>query len=250
MNIFNYSLRFKINSSIFSSVKRSSTLCCKISVVHNKPTFLSTKQSSVQWLSDRCFMKKALGLKPVYDSYDKKAAKDRVSPTEYELIYHGPGETYARYLSGITVAAMIFLPTIFISTYVYTWFSHGEIDMKTFLELMLLPNSALEIMIMVPTLLLLKFASLSFISKYVLRIYKHNSKSQYICMYINPFLPWNNISCKFDRAYKLPDGKLIIVPWYKEYHKLAGYKSIILKERFRRPIDYDRMLGIEQKMDK
>lgn len=249
MNMFNYSLRCKINSSIFSSVKRSSTLCYNISVIHNKHTFLFTKQSSVQLLSDRCFMKKAMGLKPVYDSYDKKASKDRVSPTEYELIYHGTGETYVRYLSGITVGAMIILPTVFISTYVYILFSHGEIDMKTFLEFMLLPNSSLEIMIMVPTLFLLKFASFSFISKFVLRIYKHNSKSEYICVYVNPFLPWNNITCKFDRAFKLPDSKLIFVPWYREYHKLAGYKSIVLKEKFRRPVDYDRMIGTEKTID-
>lgn len=245
MNIFNYSLRCKVNSSIFSSVKRSSTLCYNISVIHNKHTFLSTNQASVQLLFDRCFMKK-MGLNPVYDSYNKKAAKDRVSPTQYELIYHGTGENYVRYLSGITVAAMVILPTIFISSYVYIFFSHGEIDMKTFLELMLLPHTTLEIMIMVPTLILLKLASFSFISKYVLRIYKHQTKSQYVCVYVNPFLPWNNITCNFDRAFKLPDSKLVFIPWSREYHKLAGYKSIVLKERFRRPIDYERMLGIEK----
>lgn len=102
---------------------------------------------------------------------------------------------------------------------------------------------------MLSVLFTLKITSYSFISKYVLRIYRHNTKRQYVGVFIHPILPWKNMTYTFDKAIKLPDGKFTLVPWYKEYYKLAGNKAIVLRERFRRPIDYDRMIGLEKTMD-
>jgi len=192
---------------------------------------------------------KKMGLKPIYDVFDKKAAKDNVSKENYTLVYNGIAETYVRCLSGLVVAIIIIAPTIFVSAYIYLCYSEGNIDLKTYFNILLIPHTSLELLIMLPTLFLLKVASYSFISKYVLRIYKHNSKTQYIGVYINPVFPWKNITCQFNQAIKLPDGKNFIVPWHKEYYRISGYKSIILKERFRRPIDYDRMIGLKKSMD-
>ncbi|KAL5244398.1 hypothetical protein ACI65C_011808 [Semiaphis heraclei] len=130
---------------------------------------LPSNQLSGYLVPDRCFMKK-MGLKPIYDVYNKKAAQDRVSPSEYELIYNGTGE-------------------------------------------------------------------------------RHNTKRQYVGVYINPILPWKNITCTFETAIKLPDSINVFIPWHKEYYRLAGHKSIILRERFKRPIDYDRMLGLVKALD-
>lgn len=250
MNILNYCLRSKVDTLIFSTIKRSCSTYYRASVLNDKHTcLLNTSQSPIlQFVPNRCFMKK-MGLKPMYDAYNKKAAKDQVSPTEYTLIYNSTGETYVRYLSGIVVAVIILVPSIFVGVYLYILFTEGKIDLKTYLEILLIPHTTLELMIMIPTLFFLKLASYSFISKYVLRIYRHNTKTQHIGVYINPFVPWKNILCQFEKAEKLPDSKYVFIPWYKEYHKLSGYKSIILKDRFRRPIDYDRMLGIASSMD-
>jgi len=192
---------------------------------------------------------KKMGLKPRYDVYDKKALKDQVSPTEYELIYIGHGEKYVRMLSGIVITAMVLLPSFFVIGYVYLLITEGPIDLKTYFKILLIPHTFFELAFMIVTLFCLKMASYSFISKYVLRIYKHNIKTQYIGVFINPFLPWKNIMHTFDVAVKLPNGINYLLPWNKEYHKLAGYKSIVLKERFRRPVDYDRMIGKIKAMD-
>jgi len=192
---------------------------------------------------------KKTGLKPGYDVYNKKAAKDKVSPTEYELVYIGNGEKYVRMLSGIVVVAMIFVPSVFIFGYVYLLFTEESIDLLTYYNILLIPHTSFELIILMTTLFCLKIASYSFISKFVLRIYKHTTKTQYVGVFINPLLPWKNITCTFDKAIKLPDGINFLIPWHKEYHRLAGYKSIILKERFRRPIDYDRMIGKIKTMD-
>lgn len=238
-----------MDSLIFSSMKRSYAAYHRCSVVHNKhSSLLSADRFPVQSASNRCFMKK-MGLKPGYDVYNKKAAKDKVSPTEYELVYIGNGEKYVRMLSGVLIAAIIFVPSLFIIGYVYLFFTEESIDLKTYYNVMLIPHTSFELMILLTTLFCLKIASYSFISKFVLRIYKHNTKTQYVGVFINPVLPWKNITCTFDRAIKLPDGKNVLIPWHKEYYKLAGYKSIVLKERFRRPIDYDRMLGKMKTMD-
>lgn len=246
MNILNC-LRSRVDYSIVSSVKRSYTMCYRASVIHNKHS-LSSNQLPVQVIPNRCFMKK-MGLKPIYDMYNKKAAKDGISSTEYELLYQGTGEVYVRWLSGIVVVAMAIVPSVFIFSYLYIVFTEGKIDLKTYLDFMFIPNSLLELAFMLPSLFLLKLASYSFISKYVLRIYRHNSRNQYVSVYIHPVLPWKNITCSFDKAIKLPNGKNFLVPWHKEYYRLAGYKSIVLKERFRRPVDYDRMLGLVKTMD-
>lgn len=246
MNILNC-LRSRVDSSIISSVKRSYTMCYQASVIHNKHMLLSSKLT-VQVLPKRCFMKK-MGLKPTYDIYNKKAAKDGVSPTEYVLLYQGTGEVYVRWLSGIVVVAMMVLPSVFIFSYLYLVFTEEKINLETYLDFMFIPHSALQLAVMLPTLFLLKLASYSFISKYVLRIYRHNAREQYVSVYINPVLPWKNVTCSFEQAIKLPDGKNFLIPWHKEYYRLAGYKSIVLKERFRRPIDYDRMLGLVKTMD-
>lgn len=249
MNILNYCLRNKVDA-VISTIKRPCSAYYRASVLHNKNTcLLSTSQPAIlQSIPNRCFMKK-MGLNPIYDVYNKKAAKDQVLSTEYTLIYNGIGESYVRYLSGIVVAVIILIPSVSIGTYLYLLLTEGKIDFKTYLEILLIPHSALELMIMIPTLFLLKLAAYSFISKYVLRIYRHNTKTQHIGVYINPFLPWKNISCRFERAEKLPESKFVFIPWYKEYYKLGGYKSIILRERFRRPIDYDRMLGTVKSID-
>lgn len=248
MNILNYYHRSRVNTLIFSTVQRACTICYRSSVIHNKSTLLSVDQSPMQFVSNRFFMKK-IGLKPMYDIYNKKAAKDNISPTEYALIYNGTGEKYVRSLSGIVIVAMIIVPTVLIGTYIYILFTRGQIDLRTYLNILFIPNSILETAIMLFILFSMKLVSYSFISKYVLRIYKHNTKSQYIGVFINPFLPWKNITCTFEKGIKLPNGKIFIVPWYKEYYKIAGNKSIILKDRFRRPIDYDRMLGIDKAWD-
>uniref|UniRef100_A0A2S2P2V7 Transmembrane protein n=1 Tax=Schizaphis graminum TaxID=13262 RepID=A0A2S2P2V7_SCHGA len=244
MYIFNCCLRSRVNSSILSSMKRSYTLHSRISIIHNNRTLLPINRLPGGLVPDRCFMKK-MGEKPVYQVYNKKAAQDRVSPTEYELIYNGTGETYARCLSGMVIAAIIVLPSTFIGAYLYILITEGNIDLQTYLDIMLIPNSTLELMIMIPVLLLLKIVSYSFISKYVLRIYKHNTKRQYVGVYINPILPWKNLTCTFETAIKLPDSINVFIPWHKEYYRLAGHKSIILRERFKRPIDYDKMLGLD-----
>lgn len=247
MNILNC-LRLKINSSIICSVKMSHTMCYRASVIHKKHSLLSSHHLPVQVVSNRCFMKK-MGLKPMYDMYNKKAAKDGVSPTEYVLIYQGTGDVYVRWLSGMVIVAIIVLPSVFLFTYLYAMVTTKKIDLQTYLDLMFVPHSGLELAFMIPTIFLLKLASYSFISKYVLRIYRHNVREQYISVYINPFLPWKNITCSFEKAIKLPNSKMFIIPWHKDYYRIAGYKSIILKERFRRPIDYERMLGLVKTLD-
>ncbi|XP_022172393.1 uncharacterized protein LOC111035178 [Myzus persicae] len=248
MYIFNYCLRSRVNSSIFSSVKRSYTLHLRTSVIHNNRMLLPVNRLPGYLVPDRCFMKK-MGMKPIYEVYNKKAAQDRVSPSEYELIYNGTGETYARCLSGIVIAAIVVLPSTFIIAYFYILLTEGKIDLQTYLDILLIPNSTFELMIMIPTLFLLKIVSYNFISKYVLRIYRHNTKRQYVGVYINPILPWKNITCTFETAIKLPDSINVFIPWHKEYYRLAGHKSIVLRERFKRPIDYDRMLGLVKALD-
>lgn len=249
MNILNYCLRNKVNA-VFSTIKRSCSMYYRAPVLHVKHTcLLFTSQPVIlQSVPNRCFMKK-MGLNPIYDVYSKKAAKDQVLSTEYTLIYNGIGERYVRYLSGVVVAIIILIPLVLIGAYLYILLTEGKIDLKTYLEILLIPHSTVELMIMIPTLFLLKLASYSFISKYVLRIYRHNTKTQHIGIYINPLLPWKNISCPFERAEKLPESKNVFIPWHKEYYRLGGYKSIILRERFRRPIDYDRMLGVVNSID-
>lgn len=185
----------------------------------------------------------------MYDVYDKKAAKDNISPAEYTLIYNGTGETYVRWLSGILIATIVVMPTVFATAYVYMWYTEGCIEFKTFLEILFLSHTQLEVYVMLGALVFLKLGSHSFISKYVLRIYKHNIKNRYIGVYINPILPWKSVTCPFDKATKLPNGWNFLAPWYTEYYKLAGNKSIVLRERFRRPIDYDRMVGIRNTKD-
>lgn len=249
MYIFNYCLRSRVNSSILSTMKRSYTLFSRTSIVHNNRTLLPINRLPGYLMPERCFMKK-MGEKPAYNVYNKKATQDRVSPTEYELIYNGTGETYARLLSGMVIAAIIVLPSTFIITYLYVLFTEGKIDLQTYLDILLLPNSTWELLIMIPVLFLLKIVSYNFISKYVVRIYKHNAKKQYVGVYINPVLPWKNITCTFETAIKLPDSINVFVPWHKEYYRLAGHKSIVLRERFKRPIDYDRMIGLVKTLDK
>jgi hypothetical protein len=229
-------------------MKRSYTLHSRTSIIYNNRTLLPINRLPGSLVPDRCFMKK-MGEKPVYQVYNKKAAQDRVSPTEYELIYNGTGETYARCLSGMVIAAIIVLPSTFIGAYLYILFTVGKIDLQTYLDIMLIPNSTLELMIMIPVLLLLKIVSYNFISKYVLRIYKHNTNRQYVGVYINPILPWKNLTCTFETAIKLPDSINVFIPWHKEYYRLAGHKSIVLRERFKRPIDYDKMLGLVKELD-
>lgn len=248
MNVLNCCLRSRIiNSSIISSLQRpyATTVYYGASVIR-----LSADRSSVRTVlsNRRCFMKK-MGLDPKYNVYDKKAAQDHVSPAEYELVYQGTGEKYVRWLSGMVVVALTIVPTVFVLSYAYLAYTEGQIDFKTYLNLLFLPGSAFEVVVLLSVLFVMKIASYSFISKYVLRIYRHNSNAEYVGVYINPFVPWKNVTCRFDRAVKLPDGKIFIVPWHKEYYRLAGHKSIILKERFRRPIDYDRMLGLEKTLD-
>ncbi|NP_001288020.1 uncharacterized protein LOC103311794 [Acyrthosiphon pisum] len=245
MYIFNYCLRSRINSSIFSSVKRSYTLHLRTSLIHNNRMLLPANQFPGYLVPDRCFMKK-MG---IYEVYNKKAVQDRVSPSEYELIYNGTGEMYARWLSGIVIAAIIVLPSTFIIAYFYILFTEGKIDLQTYLDILLIPNSTFELMIMIPVLFLMKIVSYNFISKYVLRIYRHNTKRQYVGVYINPILPWKNITCTFETAIKLPDSINVFIPWHKEYYRLAGHKSIVLRERFKRPVDYDRMLGLVKTLD-
>lgn len=250
MQFLNNCHRRKVDFLLLSMMKRSNTACYRTPVLHRKHTLLSTAKPTYipRSVPSRCFMKK-MGLKPMYDVYNKKAAKDQVSPAEYTLIYGGTGELYVRYLSGAVMAALIAVPSIFVVAYLYIVFTEGKIDLKTYLKILSIPHSSLELMVMIPTLFLLKIASYCFVSKYVLRIYRHNSKSQYVGVFINPVLPWKNVTCLFDKAIKLPDGKNFLIPWHKEYYRLAGYKSIILRERFRRPIDYERMLGTEIAMD-
>lgn len=251
MNLLNYCLRSKIDVSLLSTLKkRSYAMFYQTSVFHCTRTVLLSAEPTyvIRSVPSRCFMKK-MGLNPMYDVYNKKAAKDRLSPTEYTLIYSGTGELYVRYLCGAVMAALITVPSVFVLAYFYILFTERKIDLNTYLEVLAIPHSSLELMVMIPSLFLLKIASYSFISKYVLRIYRHNTKSQYVGVYVNPVLPWKNITCQFDTATKLPDGKNFLVPWHKEYYKLAGYKSIVLRERFRRPIDYERMLGTERTMD-
>lgn len=245
MNIFNYCHRNRVKPLIFYPIKRSCTIYYKSSVIQNKRTLLSVDQSSMQFLTNRFFMKKT-GLNPIYDVYNKKAAKDSISPTEYALIYNGTGEMYVRTLSGIVIIAMIIIPTVLIGIYIYILFTKEQINFRIYLDTLFIPNSINETAIMLFVLFSMKLVSYSFISKYVLRIYKHNTKSQYMGIFINPLLPWKNITCTFEKGIKLPDSKIFIIPWYKEYHKIAGIKSIILRDRFRRPIDYDRMLGINK----
>ncbi|VVC44065.1 Hypothetical protein CINCED_3A012193 [Cinara cedri] len=250
MNILNYCLRSRIASSTFPTIKRSYKVLCKGSLIHNNQIQLpANHQSCVQLVSYRSFMKK-MGLKPIYDVYNKKAAKDNISPTEYELIYNGTGEMYVRSLSGILIVAVTIIPTSLIFGYIYTLLNEGNTNFKTYLEVLVLPHTSMELAILFPILVFMKIMSYSFISKYVLRVYRHNMKEQHVGVFINPILPWKNIRCNFKTAIKLPDGKLHIVPWYKEYHQLSGYKSIILRERFRRPVDYDRMLGLVEPTDK
>lgn len=247
MNILFTCLRSTINPSMARMYTMQSYY--RGSIIHNKHLLLTANRSSVQLLaSNRCFMKK-MGFKQIYDVYDKKAAKDKVSPTEYMLVYNGVGEMYVRYLSAAVVAASVILPSVFVYTYVYLLFTEGHIDLNTYFNILLIPHSAVELIIMLSVLFSLKLASYSFITKYVLRIYKHHMKKQYIGVFINPLFPWKNITCTFDKAIKLPNGKITLIPWYNEYYKLAGNKSIVLRERFRRPIDYDRMLGLEKSMD-
>lgn len=248
MNVLNYCLRGRVDTLINSAIKRSYTVFNRGSVIHNNSVLSPVHQSCVQLVSYRCFMKKT-SLKSIYDVYKKKAAKDKVSSTEYELIYNGTGETYVRCLSGIIVASVIFIPSVLIIGYIYTLFTEGKVNLKTYLDVLLIPHSATELAIMLPVLFLLKIMSYNFISKYVLRVYRHNTKTQHIGVYINPILPWKNISCTFETAIKLPDGKLNIIPWNKEYYQLSGYKSIILKDRFKRPIDHDRMVGLVKPLD-
>lgn len=249
MNVLNFCLRNRRDPSIFSVVKRSYTLLYRSSIIHNNHIMLPINQSCVQLVSYRCFMKK-MGLKPIYDVYNKKAAKDNISPTEYELIYNGTGEMYVRSLSGILLVALTVVPATLVIGYIQTLLTEGNVDFKTYLEVLLLPHTSVELAVMLPALFLMKIVSYGFISKYVLRVYRHNIKTEHIGVYINPLLPWKNIRCSFKTAIKLPDGKLHIVPWHKEYYQLAGYKSIILKDRFRRPIDHDLMLGLVKPMDK
>ncbi|XP_025198652.1 uncharacterized protein LOC112596975 [Melanaphis sacchari] len=249
MYIFNYCLRSRVNSSIVSSMKRSYTLLhLRTSIIHNNRTLLPINRLPGYLMLDRCFMKK-MGEKPIYEVYNKKAAQDKVSPSEYELIYSGTGQTYARCLGGITIFAMIVLPSTFFIAYLYVLLTEGKVDLQTFLDILLMPNSTMELIIMISTLFLLKIASYSFISKYVLRIYRHNAKRQYVGVYINPILPWKNITCTFETAIKLPNSRQVFIPWHKEYYRLAGHKSIVLRERFKRPIDYDRMLGLVKTLD-
>lgn len=250
MNILNYCLRNRVNCSTFSSIKRSYTIAsCRASVIQHKPTLLpGDNQFHVKLVFYRCFIKK-MGLNPMYNVYNKKAAKDNISPTEYELVYNGIGENYVRSLSGIVIGSMIFVPSIYIFSYFYLMLTEGYINFETYLKILLLPTSGIELIALISTLVLFKIASYSFVSKYVLRIYRHNMKAHHACVYINPVLPWKSITVTFDKGTKLPDSKMFLIPWHKEYYKLGGYKSIVLRERFRRPIDYDRMLGIEKRMD-
>lgn len=242
MNILKYSLRNGVNYSMkWSSYPMYYQA---YQGIQNKHLLISNNESSTQLLmSNRCFMKK-VGLKPMYDLYSKTASKDNVSPLEYELVYIGSSELYVRCLSGAIIAAMIFVPSIFGFSFLYLWFTEEQLDLKTYLEVMALPHSIVEISIILTALVLMKIASYSFISKYVLRIYRHHTKTHHIGVYINPILPWKNILCTFETAIKLPDSKISVIPWHKEYYNISGYKSIILRERFRRPVDYDKMLGM------
>ncbi|XP_050541852.1 uncharacterized protein LOC126905818 [Daktulosphaira vitifoliae] len=228
---------------------------CRIYFLKSQISFYPSSKyvSSGMWLNKslitkRSFMKK-VGLNPIYDTYQKKAAKDNISPSEYELIYNGTGENYVRWLSGIVISALIILPTSFIGAYFYIFLTEKSIDLDTYFKVLLIPHSAFEVSVILIIMFSLKLASYSFISKYVLRIYKHSIKNEYACVFINPILPWKNITVLTDNAIKLPNGYIPLVPWYKEYYKLGGYKSIILRERFRRPIDLDRMLNKEKKND-
>lgn len=248
MNVLNYCLRSRVDTSINSAIKRLYTIFNKSSVTHNNCVLSPVHQPCIQLVSYRRFMKKN-SLKSIYDVYNKKAAKDKVSSTEYELIYNGSGETYVRCLSGIIIASIIFIPSSVIIGYIYTLFTDGKVNLKTYLDVLLIPHSAIELGIMFLVLFILKVMSYNFISKYVLRVYRHNTRTQHIGVYINPILPWKNISCTFETATKLPDGKLNIIPWNKEYYQLSGYKSIILKDRFKRPVDHDRMVGLVKPLD-
>lgn len=247
MNVFNC-LRSGINFSTLTPIKRSQTICYRASGINNDHNLRSNNQISIRLIPQRCFMKK-MGLKPIYDVYKKKAAKDNVSSTDYELVYNGTGEKYVRYLSGILSLAVVSLPSVFVGSYVYLLFTNGYISLKTYFDILCLPQSAFEVMIFLLVLFILKIGSYGFISKYVLRIYRHNMKMQHACVYIHPIFPWKNITTIFDKAIKLPDGKNFLVPWHKEYYQLGGYKAIVLRERFRRPIDYDRMLGKVKTLD-
>lgn len=217
----------------------------RTSVIHNNRLLLPANLLPGYLVPDRLFMKKT----SIYEVYNKKAAQDRVSPTEYELIYNGTGENYARCLSGAIIVAITILPSIFIIGYFYILFTEEKMDLQTYLDILLIPSSSLELMVMIPSLFLLKIVSYNFISKYVLRIYRHNTKRQYVGVYINPILPWKNVTSTFETAMKLPDSKMVFIPWHKEYYRLAGHKSIVLRERFKRPIDYDRMLGLVKTLD-
>lgn len=247
MNILKYSLRNGVN---FSMKWSSSTMYYQAyQGIQNKHLLMSTNKSSSQILmSNRCFMKK-VGLKPMYDLYTKKASKDNISPLEYELVYIGSSEMYVRCLSGAIIAATVFVPSLFGFSYLYLWFTEERFDFKSYLEILALPQSGTELAIILTALVLMKIVSYSFISKYVLRIYRHHTKTNHIGVYINPFLPWKNFTCVFDTAIKLPNSKNFIIPWHKEYYTISGHKSIILRERFKRPIDYDKLLGINKTME-
>lgn len=170
-------------------------------------------KTSVQLLaSNRCFKKK-MGLKLIYDMYDR----DTFSPTEYMLVYNGTGETYVRCLSGIIVILVIAVPSVYIYWYGHILFTKGYIDLNGYL------NSFCTVLALIKLL-----ASYSFPLKYVIRNYKHNTKRQYAGVIINLILPWKNIICIFNKAIKFPNGKFTFVPWYKEYYDLDGHKSIKL----------------------
>ncbi|XP_050432004.1 uncharacterized protein LOC126840368 [Adelges cooleyi] len=247
MNIL-YCLRIRTLNPVFDPIKvyRRTIYRASQQITSSKSQSKPIAPISKSFTIHRNFMKK-VGLEPLYDNYKKRAIKDNISSNEFELIYNGIGETYARCLSGIVISALILLPTVFTGAYLYLLISEGSINLKTYFEILLLPHSAIEVFLLLTTMFSLKLASYSFISKYVVRIYKHNIKPQYACVYINPILPWKNITVMTDKAIKLPNGKISLVPWYKEYYELGGYKSIVLKERFRRPIDIDRMTNTEEK---
>ncbi|XP_014093637.1 uncharacterized protein [Bactrocera oleae] len=171
--------------------------------------------------------------KTVMKNRDFFIKKDSV-PSEYELIYRAPMETYvtvAKYIS--TMAAAIIS-----SATIYTVTNEYKLSTANF-ESMGLVSHPDDLWYFSLGFIAVTIAIRLFIARYPLRIYGANDK--YIAVY-EPQLPFQSSKHKFNKG-DVEEIMSRFNPWNNCTYRLGNRTSLLLNRYFRTPSDYNQMLG-------
>ncbi|XP_068082270.1 uncharacterized protein [Anabrus simplex] len=166
---------------------------------------------------------------------DKLKVKDGI-PTDYELIYRAPMNSYVIAAQGFSSV----LSSLFIALGAFEYI-HGESgDRHVIINDVSIIQTNEQILMLIAVFVIANVSLQIFALKYPIRIYK-NKMNSFIAVYVG-YIPFKTrqVEFKAGNVIRLPPSG--VMPWGMCWFKIKDKNSILLEHYFRKPADLHSML--------